>query len=117
MSPWRSRARTLFGCRRTSCSAAARASSFLPACSAVVIKARRRSGSLGRVATERLGYSPMLQGFGPLQTALAILAIGLIIAWHEFGHYIVARALGMRVLKYSIGFGPKLWGFRVGEID
>ena len=36
----------------------------------------------------------------------AILLLGPLIAIHEFGHYIVARKLGVKVLVYSIGFGP-----------
>lgn len=38
----------------------------------------------------------------------AILLLGPLIAIHEFGHYIVARKLGVKVLTYSIGFGPAL---------
>lgn len=59
----------------------------------------------------------MLRDMSALQIVLAIIGIGALIAWHELGHYSVARLLGMRVLKYSIGFGPKLWGFRKGDID
>ena len=58
-----------------------------------------------------------MQGLELPQIVLAIIGIGALIAWHELGHYTVARMLGMRVLKYSIGFGPKLFGFRKGEID
>ena len=36
----------------------------------------------------------------------AILLLGPLIAIHEFGHYFVARKLGVKVLVYSIGFGP-----------
>ena len=39
----------------------------------------------------------------------AILLLGPLIAIHEFGHYIVARKLGVKVLVYSIGFGPTLF--------
>jgi regulator of sigma E protease len=46
-----------------------------------------------------------------VQILLAILALSLLIAWHEFGHYLVARLSGMRVLQFSIGFGPKLVSF------
>jgi regulator of sigma E protease len=42
----------------------------------------------------------------------ALLAISLLIIIHEFGHYIVARAFGMRVLTFSIGFGPALVRWR-----
>jgi len=38
-----------------------------------------------------------------------IVALGLLITFHEFGHYWVARRMGVRVLKFSIGFGKKLW--------
>lgn len=37
-----------------------------------------------------------------------IFLLGTLITIHEFGHFIVAKACGMRVLKFSIGFGPKL---------
>ncbi|MBJ9985136.1 RIP metalloprotease RseP [Acinetobacter sp. S40] len=39
----------------------------------------------------------------------AILLLGPLIAIHEFGHYWVARKLGVKVLVYSIGFGPTLF--------
>lgn len=40
------------------------------------------------------------------------LAISVLVIIHEFGHYLVARAFGMRVVTYSIGFGPVLWKWR-----
>ncbi|MES1925165.1 RIP metalloprotease RseP [Salinisphaera sp. T31B1] len=39
-----------------------------------------------------------------------ILAIGLLVAVHEYGHFWVARRMGVKVLRYSIGFGSRLWG-------
>ena len=39
----------------------------------------------------------------------AILLLGPLIAIHEFGHYWVARCVGVKVLVYSIGFGPKIF--------
>lgn len=51
------------------------------------------------------------------QILLAALALGLLIAWHEFGHYLLARLLGMRVLRFAIGFGPKLIGFTKSQIE
>jgi regulator of sigma E protease len=59
----------------------------------------------------------VLRDLSPLQLVIAIGGIGLLIAWHELGHYTLARLLGMRVLKFSIGFGPKVLGRRVGDID
>lgn len=38
-----------------------------------------------------------------------ILAIGILVAVHEFGHFWVARRVGVRVLRFSIGFGRPLW--------
>lgn len=38
-----------------------------------------------------------------------VLAIGILVAVHEFGHFWVARRIGVRVLRFSIGFGRPLW--------
>jgi len=38
-----------------------------------------------------------------------LVALGLLITFHEFGHFWVARRMGVRVLKFSVGFGKKLW--------
>jgi regulator of sigma E protease len=48
-----------------------------------------------------------------------IVAIALLIAIHEFGHFIVARKLGIKVEKFSVGFGPSLfsWRSRDGEVE
>jgi regulator of sigma E protease len=43
-----------------------------------------------------------------------ILALGVLITVHEFGHYWVAKKLGVKVLRFSIGFGRPLWMKRVG---
>ena len=44
-----------------------------------------------------------------------VVALGVLIAVHEFGHFWVARRLGVKVLRFSIGFGKPLWSRRVGE--
>lgn len=49
----------------------------------------------------------MLDILGPILW-LAV-ALGLLVTFHEFGHFWVARRLGVRVLQFSIGFGPALW--------
>lgn len=46
---------------------------------------------------------------------LAILVLSVIIIVHEFGHFIVAKANGVTVLEFSLGFGPKLIHFKKGE--
>ncbi|MEX2498024.1 MAG: RIP metalloprotease RseP [Wenzhouxiangellaceae bacterium] len=38
-----------------------------------------------------------------------IVALGLLVTFHEFGHYWVARRAGVRVLRFSVGFGTPLW--------
>ena len=44
-----------------------------------------------------------------------VLALGVLIVIHEFGHYLVARAFGVKVLRFSIGFGRAVWRFRRGR--
>lgn len=46
-----------------------------------------------------------------------ILAIGLLVAVHEWGHFWVARRLGVKVLRFSIGFGRPLRSWRGGETE
>ncbi|MBC3185332.1 RIP metalloprotease [Corynebacterium sp. zg-331] len=48
---------------------------------------------------------------------LFALGIAVTIALHEWGHLVVARAFGMRVRRYFIGFGPKIFSFRRGETE
>ena len=48
--------------------------------------------------------------FGILQSALAfVLAVGVLVTVHELGHFWVARRLGVKVLRFSVGFGRPLW--------
>jgi regulator of sigma E protease len=46
-----------------------------------------------------------------------VLVLGVIILVHEWGHFIVARLFGVRVDVFSIGFGPRLFGFKRGATD
>lgn len=46
---------------------------------------------------------------------IAILIFGLIVIFHEFGHFLLAKKNGIRVDEFSIGMGPKLCGFKRGE--
>jgi membrane-associated protease RseP (regulator of RpoE activity) len=52
-----------------------------------------------------------------LGVALFALAILISVALHECGHMWVARATGMKVRRYFVGFGPTLWSTRRGEIE
>jgi regulator of sigma E protease len=50
----------------------------------------------------------------PLVVLAVILVFGLLVTFHEFGHYLVAKVNGVRVLEFNVGFGPpivqKKWG-------
>ena len=46
-----------------------------------------------------------------------VVAISVLVAIHEFGHYIVGRWAGMKVLRFSIGFGKPIWSYRSGKDD
>ncbi len=48
---------------------------------------------------------------------LFALGIGLAVALHEAGHMLTAKAFGMKVRRYFIGFGPKVFSFRRGETE
>jgi len=50
-----------------------------------------------------------------LQTVLAfVVVIGVLVTIHEFGHYLVARWCGVKVLKFSVGLGKAVWSRRLG---
>ena len=51
-----------------------------------------------------------------IMLAAFFVAIGLLVSIHELGHFWVARKLGIRVLKFSIGFGKPLWK-HVSKVD
>jgi len=46
-----------------------------------------------------------------------IVVLGILVFVHESGHYLAARHVGIRVLQFSIGFPPRLWGRKVGETE
>ena len=50
-----------------------------------------------------------------LSTVSFIFVLSILVIVHEFGHFIVAKRIGVRVEKFSIGFGPELFGFTRGE--
>lgn len=53
-----------------------------------------------------------------LVSAVAFLVlVGVMVVVHEFGHFIVAKLCGVRVEAFSLGFGPRLFGFKYGETD
>lgn len=54
---------------------------------------------------------------GPASVATAIGIMCAIVGFHEFGHFSAARALGIHVSKFSIGFGPKVAGFERDGVE
>jgi len=47
----------------------------------------------------------------------AIIVIGILVLVHEFGHYVTAKYFNVKVLKFSIGFGPKIFGVKGKETE
>jgi regulator of sigma E protease len=47
----------------------------------------------------------------------AIILLGILIFVHELGHFLSAKLIGVRVLKFSLGFGPKLAGRKYGDTE
>ena len=46
-----------------------------------------------------------------------IVMFGLLVIFHEGGHYLIARANGIKVYEFTIGVGPKIIHFKVGETE
>ena len=46
-----------------------------------------------------------------------VIVLGVLIFFHEFGHFLIARLFGVGVEKFSLGFGPRLIGKKVGITD
>ncbi|MGB6899159.1 MAG: site-2 protease family protein, partial [Candidatus Acidiferrum sp.] len=46
-----------------------------------------------------------------------VLVLGVMVLVHEWGHFVVARLCGVRVDVFSIGFGPRLFGWKKGPTD
>jgi len=46
-----------------------------------------------------------------------IILLGVLIFFHEFGHFLAARFAGVGVVKFSLGFGPKIIGKKIGKTE
>ena len=44
-----------------------------------------------------------------------VFALGILVTFHEFGHFWVAQKCGVKSLKFSVGFGKPLWSRRLGK--
>lgn len=69
-----------------------------------------------------ISFQSMAQSLGSwLETAgwiaVCVLLFSLAIAIHEFGHFIVALKLGLKVERFSIGFGPAIWKLTRGGVE
>jgi regulator of sigma E protease len=57
------------------------------------------------------------EGDNEMMLLYAGVLLGILIFVHELGHFIVAKSLGIKVLKFSLGFGPKVIGRKYGETE
>ncbi|HWC50146.1 MAG TPA: RIP metalloprotease RseP [Nitrospira sp.] len=64
-----------------------------------------------------LAWSPDTVWLLMQKTWWFLVVLGILVAFHELGHFLAARWVGVRVLKFSLGFGPKLFGRQVGETE
>lgn len=48
---------------------------------------------------------------------LLVFGFGLVVFVHELGHFLAAKAVGVRVDRFALGFGPRLFGIKRGETD
>ena len=51
----------------------------------------------------------------PFYLIAFVVVLGVLIIVHELGHYFAARWCGVKVLRFSIGFGPVLWQKKMGR--
>lgn len=52
-----------------------------------------------------------------LAVLVVVLALVVMVMVHELGHFVAAKASGMKVTEYFLGFGPRLWSVRRGETE
>jgi len=58
------------------------------------------------------------KGSSVLITILStVIVLGILIFVHELGHFLLSKKMGVKVLKFSLGFGPKLIGKKIGETE
>jgi membrane-associated protease RseP (regulator of RpoE activity) len=54
---------------------------------------------------------------GSVSAVIVVIALLVMIFMHELGHYMTARASGMKVTEFFLGFGPRIWSFNRGETE
>lgn len=55
--------------------------------------------------------------FGGVSAVVVVAALLVMIFLHELGHFLTARWAGMKVTEFFLGFGPRIWSFRRGEVE
>lgn len=54
---------------------------------------------------------------GQVRTLVVAVAFAAMIFLHELGHFLTARLTGMKTTEFFLGFGPRIWSFRRGEME
>lgn len=52
-----------------------------------------------------------------MQILSGLILLAVLIVFHELGHFLFAKMLGVKVLVFSLGFGPKLFSFKIGDTE
>lgn len=88
-----------------------------------------RSGAVGERALEGAPYVrpwrlaglvaffALIFALGGVPVVVVVAAVLVMIFLHEAGHFVMARRAGMKVTEFMIGFGPRIWSFRRGEVE
>src|SRR5690606_6684394 len=63
------------------------------------------------------GADPAYKTRPPMEVVYFIVLVGVLIFVHELGHFFWAKFFGVRVLKFSLGFGPRIAGFTRGGTE
>lgn len=69
------------------------------------------------ISTSLLAWSPDTLWILIQKTWWFLVVLGVLVAFHELGHFLAARWVGVKVLKFSLGFGPRLFSRQVGETE
>ncbi|PYR95098.1 MAG: RIP metalloprotease RseP [Acidobacteria bacterium] len=81
---------------------------------------RRRVGPRVRCPGDgwsTIGLLAVYNGASVTSIIAFLFVLGVLIFVHELGHFLMARRIGVRVLTFSLGFGPKLLSFRRGDTE
>lgn len=75
------------------------------------------AGALLRLGAGILAVVVISAVFHGLAVLLIVASLVLMVMLHELGHFVTAKASGMKVTEYFFGFGPRIWSFRRGETE